>query len=67
MFFLNGDLEQFAIEITIKNYRMGITCTPCFISRLYIPASLDYAKNMTVRVRTLQAELQMLLLLFVRV
>ena len=32
-----------------------------------IPASLDYAKDMTVRVRTLQAELQMLLLLFVRV
>ena len=33
----------------------------------FIPASLDYAKDMTVRVRTLQAELQMLLLLFVRV
>ena len=33
----------------------------------FIPASLDYAKDMTVRVRTFQAELQMLLLLFVRV
>ena len=33
----------------------------------FIPASLDYAKDMTVRGRTLQAELQMLLLLFVRV
>ena len=35
----------------------------CVLFQGFIAASLDYAKDMTVRMRTLQAELQMLLLL----
>ena len=54
MFFLNGDLEQFAkLQSRIIEWVLRVLCVSF---QGIIPASLDYAKDMTVRVHTLQAE-----------